>query len=84
MKGITAWLNVKIAWNTDLLSVIRLYYHYVWLLLIYNVQIDLGPFLVSLISLHHNGFLEYVILKMRFGITLRFCKKKKKKKDTLS
>lgn len=34
MKGITAWLNVKIAWNTVLLSVIRLYYHYVWLLLI--------------------------------------------------
>lgn len=63
MKGITAWLNVKIAWNTVLLSVIRLYYHYVWLLLIYNVQIDLGPFLVSLNSLHHNGFLEYVILK---------------------
>lgn len=63
MKGITAWLNVKIAWNTVLLSVIRPYYHYVWLLLIYNVQIDLGPFLVSLNSLHHNGFLEYVILK---------------------
>lgn len=34
MKGITAWLNVKIAWNAVLLSVIRLYYHYVWLLLI--------------------------------------------------
>lgn len=34
MKRITAWLNAKIAWNTVLLSVIRLYYHYVWLLLI--------------------------------------------------
>lgn len=34
MKRITAWLKAKIAWNTVLLSVIRLYYHYVWLLLI--------------------------------------------------